>query len=115
LRSALPISGGASPGGHDWASSRSETREGMAQAERLELVEAMWETHESPAAWLGALSEAFERAVPELLAPTAFHGVVEDMQMRMMAAAAPPRASHLPIVLASAAETPPELIMKTHR
>lgn len=87
----------------------------MKTSNRLELLEAIWDPEQDERAFLGALAGAFARAVPGLLAPTAFHGVVEDMRMRMIAAAAPPKTDHMGLVLGAAAKTPPQLIMKTRQ
>ena len=82
-------------------------------ADRLAVVEAIWETKLSSSRWMAHMACAIRDAVPELLAPTAFHGIVEDMKMRFLDARAPSGSAHLPIVLASAAQTPPELIQRT--
>lgn len=87
----------------------------MKASNRLDLVEAIWDAEPDEKAFLGTLAGAFARAVPGLLAPTAFHGVVEDMRMRMVAAAAPPQTDHMELVLRAAARTPPSLILKTRQ
>lgn len=85
----------------------------MGASGRLGVVEAAWAMELQSAAWMEHLACAIDAAVPELLAATAFHAVVEDMALRVIDAGAPPGTSHLPIVLASAADTPPDLIQHT--
>ncbi len=85
----------------------------MGLSDKFSVVEAAWAMELGSAAWMERLACAIAAAVPELMAATAFHAVVEDMIMRVLDAGAPPGTSHLPVVLASAAQTPPELIAHT--
>lgn len=85
----------------------------MGTSKRLVVVEAAWAMDLSSAEWMGRLACAIDEAVPELLAPTAFHAVVEDMAMRVLDAGAPAGTSHLSVVLESASRTPPDLITHT--
>ncbi len=85
----------------------------MGTSNRFSVVEAAWAMELASPGWMERLACAIDAAVPELLAPTAFHAVVEDMVLRVLDAGAPPGTSHLPVVLASAANTPPELITHT--
>lgn len=81
--------------------------------ERLSVVEAIWDLELATPAWMSRMACALAGAVPELRAPTAFHAIVEDMKMRVLDAGAPPKTAHLPVVLQSAAQTPPQLIART--
>lgn len=85
----------------------------MAGANRFAVVEAAWAMGLAPADWMERLACSIDAAVPELIAATAFHAVVEDMVLRVLDAGAPRGSSHLPIVLASASSTPPQLISHT--
>lgn len=85
----------------------------MGASNRFAIVEAAWAMEADASGWMERLACALDDAVPELLAPTAFHAVVEEMEMRVLAAGAPPATSHMPIVLAAASQTPPRLIEHT--
>lgn len=87
----------------------------MVATDKLSVVEAAWEVELEPPDWMVRLACSIQTAVPEMVAPTSFHAVVEDMVMRVIEAGAPPGTSHLPVVLGSASQTPPELIVHTRR
>jgi DNA-binding NarL/FixJ family response regulator len=81
--------------------------------DRLTVVEAVWEMELASSQWMTRMACAIRDAVPGIIAPTAFHATVEDMKMRVLDAGAPPGTHHLPVVLGSAAQTPPKLIERT--